>query len=36
VVRKGKAVFGIFIPNSGNSRQQLLALAQVVLVRLEH
>jgi len=35
VVRKGKAVFGIFFPKSGNSRQQLLALAQVVLARLK-
>jgi len=35
VVRKGKAVFDIGIPKTSNSRQQLLALAQVVLVRLK-
>ena len=35
VVRKGKAVFDIGIPKTSNSRQQLLALAQLVLVRLK-
>jgi hypothetical protein len=35
VVRKGKVVFDIGIPKSGNARQQLLALAQVVLLRLK-
>ena len=35
VVRKGKAVFDIGIPKTANSRQQLLALAQVVLARLK-
>jgi hypothetical protein len=35
VVRKGKAVFDIGIPKTSNARQQLLALAQVVLVRLK-
>jgi hypothetical protein len=35
VVRKGKAVFDIGIPNSTNARQQLMALAQIVLGRLK-
>lgn len=35
VVRKGKAVFDINIPKSANARQQLIALAQVVLGRLK-
>jgi hypothetical protein len=35
VVRKGKVVFDIGIPKTANSRQQLLALAQIVLVRLK-
>jgi len=35
VVRKGKAVFAVNIPRSANSRQQLLALAQIVLGRLK-
>jgi hypothetical protein len=35
VVRRGKAVFDINIPRSGNARQQLIALAQIVLGRLK-
>jgi hypothetical protein len=35
VVRKGKAVFDINIPKNGNARQQLVALAQIVLGRLK-
>ena len=35
VVRKGSAVFAITIPKSDNARQQLIALAQVVLGRLK-
>lgn len=35
VVRKGNAVFDIVVPRGTNSRQQLLALAQVVLGRLK-
>lgn len=35
VVRKGKAVFDIGIPKTSNSRQQLLTLAEIVLVRLK-
>jgi hypothetical protein len=35
VVRKGKAVFDINIPKSANARQQLIALAQIVLGRLK-
>ena len=34
VVRKAKAVFVIGFPKTSNSRQQLMALAQVVLARL--
>lgn len=33
VVRKGKAVFDIVIPKGAKARQQLLALAQIVLGR---
>lgn len=35
VVRKGRAVFDIVVPRGTNARQQLLALAQAVLVRLK-
>jgi hypothetical protein len=35
VVRKGRAVFDIVLPRGANSRQQLLALAQIVLARLK-
>ncbi len=35
VVRKGKAVFDINIPKSANARQQLIALAQIVLGRIK-
>ncbi len=35
VVRKGKAVFDINIPKNANARQQLIALAQIVLGRLK-
>jgi hypothetical protein len=35
VVRKGNAVFDINIPKGPNARQQLIALAQVVLGRLK-
>src|SRR5262245_1555193 len=35
VVRKGKAVFDINIPKNANARQQLVALAQIVLNRLK-
>jgi hypothetical protein len=35
VVLKGKAVFDIVIPKSGTARQQLIDLAQVVLLRLK-
>jgi hypothetical protein len=35
VVRKGKAVFDINIPRSGHAKEQLIALAQVVLSRLK-
>jgi hypothetical protein len=35
VVRKGNAVFDINIPKNANARQQLVALAQVVLGRLK-
>jgi hypothetical protein len=35
VVRKGKAVFDINIPKGPNVRQQLVALAQIVLGRLK-
>jgi hypothetical protein len=35
VVRKGKAVFAVNIPKSASVRQQLIALAQIVLGRLK-
>jgi hypothetical protein len=35
VVHKGNAVFDINIPKSANARQQLIALAQVVLGRIK-
>jgi hypothetical protein len=35
VVRRGKAVFDINIPKSSGAKQQLIALAQVVLSRLK-
>jgi hypothetical protein len=35
VVRKGKAVFAVNIPKSASARQQLIALAQIVLSRLK-
>jgi len=35
VIRKGKAVFDIVVPQSEKARQQLIALAQLVLSRLK-
>lgn len=36
VVRKGNAVFAISIPKSPNARQQLIAVAQIVLGRIKN
>lgn len=36
VVRRGLAVFALYIPPNPNARQQLLSLAQTILSRLPH